>query len=212
MEKLEVSTDNSMTGPDSISGVPSATSYNEAHSVVHSDAGSVASTSLQGAATGTSNMSSPIRSPPRSSPTSPASVAGSNATPQSVQQQRRVDLLDNNQYSQGYPTTRDRSGGLTSSDDDHTEPSSSATGTQGENPAGYTRSDFNSKATSTFGRLVENTKVSFESSAACGECGEVRSYSLILLRLFCECRNDSIRVIDGAPVEMKATMMTMTTC
>lgn len=66
--------------------------------------------------------------------------------------QRNVDLLD----SQGYPTTRDRSG--VSSDDDHTDPSSSATGNTGD--LGYTRSDLRVRATSTFGKLIENTKVS----------------------------------------------------
>jgi hypothetical protein len=44
------------------------------------------------------------------------------------------------------------------SDDERTEPSSSATGNTGDNPAGYTRSDLT--ATSTFGRLVQTTRVS----------------------------------------------------
>ena len=44
------------------------------------------------------------------------------------------------------------------SDDERTEPSSSATGNTGDNPAGYTRSD--NAATSTFGRLVQTTRVS----------------------------------------------------
>ena len=92
--------------------------------VIATDAGSVTSASLQG-------TRSPARSPPSS--------------------QRTVDLLDN---SQGFPSTRERSG--VSSDDDHTDPSSSATG----NDAGYRRSDLEPKLTSSFGRLIENTKVS----------------------------------------------------
>jgi hypothetical protein len=44
------------------------------------------------------------------------------------------------------------------SDDERTEPSSSATGNTGENPAGYTRSDL--AATSTFGRLIQTSRVS----------------------------------------------------
>ncbi len=66
--------------------------------------------------------------------------------------QRNVDLLDN----RAFPTTRDRSG--VSSDDDHTDPSSSATGNTGD--VGYTREDLRVRATSTFGKLIENTKVS----------------------------------------------------
>jgi hypothetical protein len=44
------------------------------------------------------------------------------------------------------------------SDDERTEPSSTVTGNTGENPAGYTRSDL--AATSTFGRLIQTTRVS----------------------------------------------------
>lgn len=145
---------------ESISGVPSSTSYSDHPSIVPSDTGSVASNSLQGTAKG---ALSPARSPP-SGPTSPASATGSNAAP-GFQQRRSVDLLDSqassDPHANGYPTTRDRSGGLASSDDDHTEPSSSATTRNTvENPVGYTRSDMNTSATSTFGRLIESTKVS----------------------------------------------------
>ena len=67
--------------------------------------------------------------------------------------QRNVDLLDNREFS----TSRERSG--VSSDDDHTDPSSSATGHTGD--PGYKRSDLQPKhPTSSFGRLIENTKVS----------------------------------------------------
>lgn len=73
--------------------------------------------------------------------------------------QRNVDLL--NGAGQGFPTTRERSG--VSSDDDHTDPSSSATGHTGD--AGYRRSDLQPKApTSSFGRLIENTKKRLNSS------------------------------------------------
>ena len=43
-------------------------------------------------------------------------------------------------------------------DDERTEPSSTVTGNTGENPAGYTRTD--PVASSTFGRLIQNTRVS----------------------------------------------------
>ena len=179
MGKVDVSAEKSMMGvPKIVSGVPSATtgsSYNDHHSVVHSDAGSVASTSLQG----TGAPGSPQRSPPRSNPTSPANAAASGNAPlltgnfpaqSPTPRQGPLDLLLRNepqsaqqqlyaQQNEGYPAALDRSGGLTStSDDDHTEPSSSATGNTGSQ--GYTRSDLNTSTISTFGRLIENTKVS----------------------------------------------------
>jgi len=204
METIEVVTDNSMPH-DTISGVPSNTSYNDHHSVVPSDNGSVASNSLQGTAT---SALSPSRSP-RSGPTSPTSAAGSNAvlSATSFHQQPSVDLLDS--HASGYPTTRDRSGGLNSSDDDHTEPSSSATGNTVENPPGYTRSDFTGSATSTFGRLIESTKVSTSSR---GACGRVFSAAVSNVVVFChfDRRDVSILLIDGDRAEM-TTMMTKTT-
>lgn len=44
-------------------------------------------------------------------------------------------------------------------DDDHTEPSSTVSRNTGENPAGYTRTDTDA-ATSTFGKIIQNTRVS----------------------------------------------------
>lgn len=170
METVEITADNSMTH-ESISGVPSTTSYNDHASLQPSDTGSVASNSLQGTV---NSALSPARSTRASDPISPASAGGGNAVPSlasSFQQQHSVDLLDSqasgtDPHAHGYPTNRDRSG-LTSSDDDHTEPSSSATGNTGENPAGYTRSDLYGSATSTFGRLIESTKVN--TGTTCGK-------------------------------------------
>lgn len=51
-------------------------------------------------------------------------------------------------------------------DDEHTEPSSSMTGTTGENPACFTSSD--PDVVSTFGRLIQNTRVSAQYSI--GRC------------------------------------------
>jgi hypothetical protein len=71
-------------------------------------------------------------------------------------QQLQVPQRHEQPLNNGYQTNRNRSN--PASDDDQTEPSSSAN--TGENaPAGYTRSD--TGATSTFGRLIQSaTKVS----------------------------------------------------
>jgi hypothetical protein len=142
-------TDISLSSKDSSGAVPSVTSYGTDHpSLVPCD-GSAASGSLPGTTTSIVGATSPSRN---SVPASP-SIA-SNATSPSVRH-RNQDLLDT-QLQQSYP--RDRTG-LTSSDDDHTEPSSE-TGNNSEN-VGYTRSDVAADATSAFGRLIEHTKVKF---------------------------------------------------
>mmetsp|Transcript_4028 Transcript_4028/g.11647 ORF Transcript_4028/g.11647 Transcript_4028/m.11647 type:complete len:423 (+) Transcript_4028:331-1599(+) len=129
MENLEVVAESSVTGQDNIKVVPSV------------DSSTV--------------LSSPARPGVATSPS-----AASSSTHRTFQQPTSsVDLLDNHsaQHTQAYPSSRARSNGMASSDDDHTEPSSATGNYSGENP-GYTRSDLNTNATSTFGRLIENTK------------------------------------------------------
>ena len=68
-----------------------------------------------------------------------------------------VDLLD----AQLYPSVGQRSNNdfVSSEDDDETEPSSSATATGNTTAVGDQHDHPNSKATSTFGRLIEISKV-----------------------------------------------------
>lgn len=80
---------------------------------------------------------------------------------QALEQRRQHHSFDpqSAHSDQSYVTSSERSNPLFDpSDDDQTEPSSSATGNTGDNPSGYTRSDLN--ATSTFGRLVQSSRVS----------------------------------------------------
>jgi hypothetical protein len=176
MDAVEVVTDASMTSVRSgnDAGVSSAVSYTD-HVLVQSDSGS-----------GSHAPQSPPRSAPSSLANSPSSVnrqPNSNVestTPRTPEprpqfrvrghngvmlgvhhlEQQQAAMEHRRQYTpdphQGYSTSRQQ--GFVSSDDDHTEPSSSATGNTGDNPAGYTRSD--GAATSTFGRLIQSTRVS----------------------------------------------------
>lgn len=141
--------ENAFSGTDSVNPVPSAPSYPvDLQSVGTSDS-SVASNSVHGT-TSVTGAVSPARSV---APTCPPSASN---TPSPSVRRTNPDLLDG-QQQQAYPTSRDRTG-LTSSDDERTEPSSE-TGNHSEG-VGYTRSDGTPAVPSTFGRLIESTKVS----------------------------------------------------
>ena len=161
---VETPTDSSITGHESHVGQTSSGSYND-NVIAPADSASVASNSVnlpQSPARSTLSVpSSPATAPSMPTANAPAGTpVGHSFLPAGRAQQ--IDLLDtNDSFGQPYATSRQRSagGGFTSSDDDQTEPSSSATGVTSENPSGYVRSDVASSATSTFGRLIENTKV-----------------------------------------------------
>lgn len=139
--------ENAFSGTDSVNPVPSAPSYPvDLQSVGTSDS-SVASNSVHGT-TSVTGAVSPARSV---APTCPPSASN---TPSPSVRRTNPDLLDG-QQQQAYPTSRDRTG-LTSSDDERTEPSSE-TGNHSEG-VGYTRSDGTPAVPSTFGRLIESTK------------------------------------------------------
>lgn len=163
---MTVTTDNAaFVGPDSISAVPSAPSYaTEIPSVGTSD-GSATSCSVQGSA---SVSASPARSV--APPTSPSIPSNASISASPSLRRQNLDLLLDDQHLQAFPASRDRTG-LTSSDDDHTEPSSE-TGNNSLN-VGYTRSDVSASVTSTFGRLIESTKVSVFLLVALGTPGKV---------------------------------------
>jgi hypothetical protein len=166
---MTVTTDNAaFAGPDSISAVPSAPSYaTEIPSVGTSD-GSATSCSVQGSA---SVSASPARSvAPPTSPSIPSIPSNASVSASPSLRRQNLDLLLDDQSLQAYPASRDRTG-LTSSDDDHTEPSSE-TGNNSLN-VGYTRSDVSASVTSTFGRLIESTKVSVFLLVALGTPGKV---------------------------------------
>lgn len=137
---------------DIINAVPSVTSYNTAdHQTAGPSDGSVASTSVQGAPVRTGTVSPTHSAGPALSPSNASSVT----TPSLQNSGIVANEPQQQQQHSAYPAARDRSG-LTSSDDDQTEPSS----TNNSDNMGYTRSDANNdSATSTFGRLVESTKV-----------------------------------------------------
>ena len=142
--------DSAFSGTESVSAVLSAPSYPADLQSVGTSDGSIASNSVHGTTPSVIGAVSPARSV---APTCPPSASN---TPSPSVRRTNPDLLDN-QHQQAYPTSRDRTG-LTSSDDEHTEPSSE-TGNQGET-VGYTRSDGKAPVPSTFGRLIESTKVS----------------------------------------------------
>ena len=79
---------------------------------------------------------------------------------QEEQEQRRRYAPDPRQHNQhSHPSAGSQaSASVGDEDDEHTEPSSSITGTTGENPAGFNSSD--PDVVSTFGRLIQNTRVS----------------------------------------------------
>ena len=79
---------------------------------------------------------------------------------QEEQEQRRRYTPDPRQHNQhSHPSAGSQaSASVGDEDDEHTEPSSSITGTTGENPAGFNSSD--PDVVSTFGRLIQNTRVS----------------------------------------------------
>lgn len=174
---VDIPADTSITGHESLIGPSSTGSYND-NVVAQTDSASVTSTSLtlpQSPARSTMSVqSSPATAPPM--PNAPPTTPPANP----------FDLLDaNGAYGQSYPTSRQLAGGggFVSSDDDHTEPSSSATGITAENPPGYTRSDENVSAISTFGRLIENTKVIAFLHLGCRRCYvffSAHSYSCIM--------------------------------